>query len=458
MSSQVAASYAPDIYCIRLKSVFPAFADPLRPQGFETPQQAGFFIHEWLHYLHNNSTIHGFTAYSHALMLWSNIRPTLNSDGICLGDEALPAEHFSDILKHYRHLSQARKPQSNNLKKSLYLSDVCLESCKKQAFDIDGDEKYSCTVLICEYSVGGRRQENKIKIGCHEIVEYLASTLESKFVSLCGEAPIQSALDPYQLVKSLARLLASSLTESTIMRCAILSLQYPDPPHYLPNLLHMAHEMNVAGQNPDLELERMASNHIRANLPVMEKTVDIINEVFPIDEPFAYAVKYSIELMMANYKYRIIEPFFEIKLIEDFAKQGGAAFENAIEKFGIGFLIQERDGSSDGFKRDLIYDISKAAKQNPELSEGQRVWQAAFTYILSLFRTVPDRLTQPRQLRCPFFTACTADYRRDNPEICSSEPWKSQYTEHSKICSFGRAMINSRFNGESFIASEGGIE
>lgn len=42
MATQVAATYSPDYQCIRLKSVFPAFADPINPQGFQTPHQIVF--------------------------------------------------------------------------------------------------------------------------------------------------------------------------------------------------------------------------------------------------------------------------------------------------------------------------------------------------------------------------------------------------------------------------------
>ncbi|WP_397458769.1 hypothetical protein AB3464_01550 [Pseudomonas asplenii] len=446
MYTHVAASYAPDYHCIRLKSGFPAFADPHNPQGFETPQQAGFFVHEWLHYLHNNSTIHGITAYSHAMIIWSNVRHTLDANGCCGGDEVIPHEDFKDIRKQYAHLFQSRTPKLNELKSGAVLADVRFESCSKQIVAIEDDERYSCTTLECVYYVGGILREKPIRIGCHEIVEYVASALEAKFVRGCGEVPVQAAVAPYGLIKVLANFLAPSLSESTIIRCAVLSLQFTDPPAFLPELLSWANKNNSNGLDPDAELERVASNHIRSNLAVMDDTVSLIEGLFPVDEPFAHAVKYTTEIMRSNYIHRIANPFFELQLVEDLSKVGGKAFEEAMEKFGVGFLIQERPGPAEQFKRDLMYDLSKAAKKDAALSEGQRVWQAALTYTLSMFRDVPGRLTQPRQLRCPLFTACTAEYRRDNPSICNSEPWQTQNTEHSKICHFGRAIINSRLN------------
>lgn len=60
------ASYLPESQIITLRKDFPAFTDPEKLDGFINPEQFGVFFHEWIHFLHNISTINGFSIFLHA--------------------------------------------------------------------------------------------------------------------------------------------------------------------------------------------------------------------------------------------------------------------------------------------------------------------------------------------------------------------------------------------------------
>lgn len=444
MVTQVAATYSPDYQCIRLKSVFPAFADPIEPQGFQTPHQFGFFVHEWLHYLHNNSTIHGVTAYSHAVILWSNVRPIIDHNGLCIGDEHLPAQDFADIRKQYKHRLDSRAAQNNKIEGKLRLDDLDFISCKKETIYIEEDENYPSTKLICDVVSKPDGRDLKIKIGCHEIVEHIAFALESKFLRNLKELPLPASIDPYLLINGLASLISPSLEEETVLRCAIFSLQFPDPPSYLAGLLNWSEKNKCEQKDPDIEITKKASDLFKKNMHVMDENIDMIENMLPLDSPFPRAVKHTANLIKKNYLYRIDNPFFEIELVNEFSRLGGAAINAAMDKYGVGFLIQERDGPDDKFMRDLMLDISLTHKIDADISYGRRVAQAAFSYVLEFFKVENDKIKQPVKMRCPFFTSCSAEYRRDNPDICSTTPWESQKIEQSKICYFGEAVINTK--------------
>ncbi|WP_444757601.1 hypothetical protein [Pseudomonas sp. A014] len=444
MATQVAATYLPDYQCIRLKSVFPAFADPAEPQGFQTPHQSGFFIHEWFHYLHNNSTIHGAAAYSHAVLLWSNVRAIIDHNGLCIGDEHLPDQNFADIRKQYKHRLNARTAQTNEIGSNLRLNDLDFISCTKETTYIEDDEKYPCTTLLCKAIIKVDDSELKIKIGCHEIIEYIAFALESKFLRNLKESPLPTPISPYMLADGLASLISPSLEKDTILRCAIFSLQFPDPPSYFSGLLHWSEKNKKEHKDPDIELTKKASEHLKTNIKVMNENVDLIEKILPLDSPFPRAVKHTAQLIKSNYIYRITNPFFEIELVNFFSRFGGAAINAAMDKHGVGFLIQERFGPGDEFMRDLMLDISLPNKPDTDILYGRRVAQAAFSYVLEFFRVEHDKIKQPASMRCPFFTSCSSEYRRENPRICSTTPWESQKLEHSKICYFGEAVINTK--------------
>lgn len=444
MATQVAATYSPDYQCIRLKSVFPAFADPIEPQGFQTPHQIGFFIHEWLHYLHNNSTIHGVTAYSHAVILWSNVRAIIDHNGLCIGDDHLPVQDFADIRKQYKHRLNSRAAQNNKIEGKLRLDDLDFISCKKDTIYIEGDENYPSTKLLCDVvsKVDGRVL--KIEIGCHEIVEYIAFALESRFLRNLKELPLSAPIDPYLLINGLASLISPTLEGETVLRCAIFSLQLPDPPSFLAGILNWSETNKREQKDPDIEITKKASDYFKKHMHVMNDQVDMIENMLPLDFPFPRAVRHTANLIKKNYLYRIDNPFFEIELVNEFSRLGGAAINAAMDKYGVGFLIQERDGPDDKFMRDLMFDISLPHELDADISYGRRVAQAAFSYVLEFFKVENNKIKQPVKMRCPFFTSCSAEYRRDNPGICSTTPWESQKLEQSKICYFGEAVINTK--------------
>src|SRR5579863_4866619 len=98
MSYVTAASFLPDYLVIRLSKNLTAFANPNDIEGFTT-QTMGYFFHEWVHYLHNVSTLHGITAFENALGIWSNFRHSCTVGAYSTGPANLPPELLQDITQ-----------------------------------------------------------------------------------------------------------------------------------------------------------------------------------------------------------------------------------------------------------------------------------------------------------------------------------------------------------------------
>ena len=452
MLVNAAASYSPDYQVIRFKSNFDVFSDPDNLRGFGTPHEVGFFVHEWIHFLHNVSTVHGICAYSHLAVTWSNARTFFFEDEGKI-DAETAEQHRADMYKHLKFFRNARNAKLNDLADGLSRFDVVFVSCGVNTVLIGGDAKYKCSELVCEaeVKVGGEVFVKEVKIGCHELVESVAFMLEEKYLSLNKEAPIPSKVDPYHLLRCLSSFMSPNISSETLLRCALLSLQSIDPLESLPGLLVKAEAEAAKGGDPDVVISELAISHLHLCQKMLNETLDVIDGLFSVDEPMARAVKYSLGKMRSNYLYRMSDPFFEIGLIESFAKHGGAALGAAMEKFGVGFLIQERAGSRDKVERDLMYDLSLDDVRDSDLSAGRRVAQAAFSYILQFFNEGSDVLAHPEKMECPFYTCCDAVFRKENPESCKEKPWVAQGLDLDSMCFFGRAVINTK--GEARIDS-----
>lgn len=441
MRRQVAANYTPEYQVIRFKGEFRPDSDADSNLIFETDHQAGFFIHEWMHYLHNISTFHGMAAYSHAITIWSNARNLLFESKEL--SEALIAERTADIQRQNQHRLAARSEKGNDLPPSLKLSDLRFNSWAVNFVDLQGDVRYRCSEVVCDVEVNARSEQGnyRVLIGNHEIVEFVAYKLEEKFLRHRGEFPLQAEVVPYLLVKGFASLIAPDLSDETVIRCALLALQHTDPPGFLPGILSKAQSVYDRSMDPDERLECAAKVHLKDNQKPVVDTIELLEKMFPVDEPMAYAVRYAAEKMRSNYECRLEAPFFEIDLVEHLADVEKRAA--ALEKHGVGFLIQENLGDEDLFGRDLLRELHAVDVKNPTLSEGRKVAHGAIHYIFGLFSEGLETLAHPTIRRCPFYTCCKSDFRRDHGEQCKTTPWVTKDLKLEEICFYGRAVLNT---------------
>lgn len=440
MSSQAAATYHPDYQVIRLKEIFEAFCDPDNPQGFTTPHQFGFFVHEWMHFLQNTSTVHGITAFAHAVVLWTNIRWATDNNGLCAGSASIKQTDHENIQKQFKHRYYARSPKENSAIRSVALENIKFLSCDTVKVPIDDDPLYMFTELVCDVAINGA-DPVKVSIGSHEIMESAAYMLEEKFLAAFGEKPLEARMDPYQMVRGLAATIAPDLPSDLVLKCAIYSLQDRDPAAALFSILMKVRTQGVAFQDIEDTLVSQAREKLNAYHPEVEKTLQMAEGFFPLDEPLARAVKRTTAHMRTNYSLRIEDPFFEFDILQGIVTNQGAAIERAIEKYGVGVMVQERFGDPDGFQKDLMYDFRVGGNDEEALCTGRRMMHASFAYIFSFFKRKPDRLEQPTQWECPFYTSCGEDFRRDNQQTCKNTPWVTKALPAEKLCFFGRAII-----------------
>ncbi|WP_191486777.1 hypothetical protein [Pseudomonas sp. FEN] len=76
-----------------------------------------------------------------------------------------------------------------------------------------------------------------------------------------------------------------------------------------------------------------------------------------------------------------MHPYFEFDVLQGIATNQGAAIERAIEKYGIGVMVQERFGDPDGFQKDLMYDFRVGGNDEEALCTGRRMMHASLAYI-----------------------------------------------------------------------------
>lgn len=133
MISLAIATYLPDCQVITLKPEFAAFDDPENLRGIQGPDQIGFFFHEWVHYLHNVSTLQGLSAFVNLVHLWHAFRNTIGADGLSAGSAVLSHELALNIRQKVMFMAATRKRGQNNLPSSVQLSKDAFEMLEPYA-------------------------------------------------------------------------------------------------------------------------------------------------------------------------------------------------------------------------------------------------------------------------------------------------------------------------------------
>ncbi|MDD9578529.1 hypothetical protein PIG65_08335 [Enterobacter sp. FR 78] len=434
------ATYLPESQIITLTKDFPALEDPQNPIGFTNPTQFAFFFHEWIHFLHNISTIHGFSVFCSQLILWNNFRWTMENKDTSLGSSHINPKLIENNKIHFNFIISNRKRNLCTLPDYAKNKDILFDAHEIEPLKY-ADGQVTCTSLIkCKVTFNDNSYD--LHIGLLEILESVAYMLESKCAQEMNSTPQESPFYPYHTVSGLAKKVASSLTDDDLICCMLASLQSNDSPRVLMNLL-----IEMESLEADCRYEKLVS-HVKKQLnELAEATDSSINQIinlFPVDEPMGNFIKLTLRRIKNNLGFRIEDPFLELNIIKKISKKP-LEMNDIIRKFGGCTIIQKRNNDPEIPECDVMYDFELPENDESTLF-GSKKLHACFHFILLHYRpsgeiVKTENLTNSSRSRCPFYTVCGESLRVSNSEICNSKPWKSMSCASNQGCYYAAAMI-----------------
>lgn len=444
----VLASYLPDSQLITLGPEFAAWTDqsdfgreqPLSRRRFAT------LFHEWVHYLHNVSTIHGLSAFANLVHLWTEFRPTIGRDGLSLGGTSLSSEAQSRVRQKLVLLGGIRKSRRNCDSSNLTEAQLSISSTHTRWEPIPEHEAKTWTIACVAHRNGERDDSTSylLEIGAHEILESVAYMLEGVLAGRLHTVVEDAPVAPYCLLRLLAAHVAPSLDDREVLLCGLSSLQRTNPAEGLVAILRLANERKGAGEDVLRFLEEAQAADLVAGKEQTESWLDEVDAVFPLNEPLGRAVKETTQTIRSNLEKRRQSPFFELSLIERIANNH-AAMDEILKEFGACGILQERPGFDDDVARDFIYEFAASRGSDMELSHGRRIMHFTFRFLYLHF--LGDGTFRPtssipasRRNKCPAYTACMLSPRIDTPEICATQPWLNTKAENIGSCWYADAV------------------
>lgn len=439
-----AASYLAESQIITLSKDFLALADPDEQKGFVTATDLGVFFHEWVHFLHNISTINGLSTFSLQVVLWSNFRWAMNEEGMSIGSGHIAPKDIEGNKNLLGYLHSNKKKNKGSFPAQAKPNELSFNKIKLVNSVVDKGYVVTTSVISCEVEYTGNNYN--IDIGVLEIIESVAFMLESKLVRKMNEVPHLADICPYHLVNSLAGTVSPSLNEDIIICCMLASLQSNDPPQLLLQLLKDSDALNESDRYVAL------SNHVSKNLADQKKIIndqiDQIRCLFPVDEPMARFIKLTLNRIEDNLAYRIKDPFFELSIIDAIYKQP-SNIDQFILQFGGCVIIQQVPGDEDQVQRDLMYDMVTPG-QDDSVSFGWKMARASFHFLIKhLTLSGEIKSSSGMVFKCPFYSVCNSSVRTSNGKICAESPWKTRYLVGNDDCYYAAAIKATSAPSES---------
>ncbi|HGN8662196.1 hypothetical protein AM469_006528 [Pseudomonas aeruginosa] len=441
------ASYLPDRYLITFSPGMPIFSkEDMQSRGFSGIKQISYFFHEWMHYLHNISTVHGISSFSSLVETWSAFRWTTDDQGMSSGRIDHDTPELFRVGELMSLMAAARTNGRDKLPKGTHPDNVEIDGYSHKEAKIEGGASNLLLSIWYSNSIGDR---NKLEVmfGPGEILESVAYMLEKRFLDrLAQEEPDAVEVVPYHLLTVFARHAAPSMSEDDVLFCALTSLQCTDPVNFLTKLLLSCETIDESNGARTEHIRKSAIDQIQYAEGVVSQWLIRMEQMFPKDEPMALAVREAVAYMRGNLKIRATHPFFEIDMIEEMHAKGAEGFgdlmNDLMKKHGMCSGKQESFGSPDDVQKDMLFDFA-AVGRDQDLTNGRRIMQASFDFIFRHFSVEGGFVStsDARKGKCPFYTSCDLPPRISLPENCKSQPWMALQSNPEELCWYAEGVL-----------------
>lgn len=402
-----------------------------------------YLFHEWIHYIHNVSTVHGASCFLTVVSYWNDFRFTMLRGNESQGSDVLDDGHKASLEKQQKLLATGRGPSGKTLPPGVRVKNCRVLCANAGAVDEDGIEASANLIVeVCRRRTRRSRRTKTydIAFSATDLLESIAYMLEARFLwSLNRESPLKVAVDPYQTLFLIGRAIAPLLSKHEILICGIASLQWTAPVGKVLSLLKMCNEWKLSKVSIEASLAQMVTSHLKAERAVLDKWLMSIETMFPVDGPLARAVLEVLSYLRANLNHRRSAPFFELRLIEQLRAAGVVGFRACMSELmqlhGICSVEQVRHGPDDKVGRDVPLEFSVMSGDAVK-TEGRRVMIASFEFAMGHLQDGGEirKTLAMRSTKCPFYASCTLPERIEQPMVCKRTPWDSLKWNASSGC------------------------
>ena len=439
--SQSYGKYIPYLMLISVKRTFDNFSKISEINQFREEEIITFF-HEYMHHVHNISTIVGMSRFNSIITLWHGIR------------------NFNDGFRD--------SPQIRELEKAISIQNQWFFNNDSIAitenFQIkeiaELNHESPCSPIEIKCKSPKTSDLILVKFGIPEFMESAAFLLEETFRSKIYFPKKNNNVNfvPYKIGMSIAKHINHEISEYQVLHHFLAAMQAPEPHYSYLNSLKQLAPLKISDEIAIDILKEFAKKQIKINQPWIENIESQINKGFCYEDPlFGDIIKHVFHVLKNNLHLRNENPFKEVELLENINIDNYQnSLNEVIRTFGGCVLIRDRDDTDeDEANKDNMFFL----KGNDNIDIDLRAWlvfQAAIHFTLchinrnasqeiSIVETSEISLKNPCQ--CPFFTCCLHENRKNlhSSQICKNSPWNHpKAIENGDNCDYQVAVFKTQ--------------
>lgn len=434
-------SYIPDLLLIKLppqisEGIFRADPNGKTTLDLSNWRLAGYLFHEWIHYVHNVSTLNGLYAFASMINMWANFRHKLDGVGQSVDTNVLTDYAASSVKRTHLYRKEAARYERNMTSilrdTNAYVTVVSVKELTEALPEqLLGHDAERVSIISCEAINPINQTPITFELGTVEILEGTAFMLEEKILMVNGELPAEIRTAPYKLLQSLARHMVKDIEDDQVIATAIAALQTNDPPLHLVKILRKMKDLAV--DTRIAWLEKLAKTYLTEYGQLIAETIDKTAALFPHSEPMGDAVKELLSIISSKIALRKNAPFFELLMLKQIkdTNEGDRAglVGRIIAEFTCPRILAMSRSSGNTIAKDKIYIWGSPSVSQESLFGAQKLHAALHYLSLHLsdggfFATNKITASEERR-RCPFYNTCDYPLRYEQPDLCAHRPWES---------------------------------
>ncbi len=455
--------YIPNQLFIALAEDYSIFTDEF--DGIEDslePENLANFVHEYVHFIHNFSTLAGcksFILHQKLLALFS-IPITSEGDSICLGNVHMSLEEKNAVRNLVALNNAWEGDRIPMLELDETIEDIAITGTTLEYRDFLTDE--SKTIVVPILTVGldvkyenAEMESTKFCIGNLAIEEFVANQIELDIIRQSAPEQLKKYEEnvpffPYKVLRLLAKYITPTLSNGDFCCIALASLCTQNPSEslylaciYIQELINREHTIEDA-------LDKCRDK-------IAEDIGDVFNIVIQKDIPGI--IEMHSERGIGELAIRAVGEIFEhcitarkknflFEITPLLSNDLSGEYQKLIASLPFCDIIIERDTDPERIARDAIISLNAlfvaSGDKGFPLTTVMRPMQAQLHYLkchLSDDGILPSIASDANQ--CPFFTCCNTYLRKERAQICATEPWAHYSQNAEKLCWYGAGVAST---------------
>jgi hypothetical protein len=396
-----------------------------------TPEKLATFVHEYLHYLHNFSTLGGLYDLIAQLRMMHVYRAAVGASGHCYGNAELTDEQVKDYQELFRwrsHLRGETRPLDREMPHSrdvnIRICDYSRETKKFQlvAGPMPGE---SIGITFEMSSKSSEPTNHAMQFGSTCLMEGIAWEIDHAIRGLAPEEPCgRPALAvPYKVARALFEKIVGMAPESTILvKTCLLALQSCDPGSSFCDVAEELAKASRAGKDIAARLdecEEKTKVDMVKNFPGIKAWLDRELDTLLTLAPLVPAVSLMKEQSIAFMELRSRSPYFELEFVGKSFSQD--TLMTLLEKYPSCPLVEIGHSADDG-RLSIFGKPPPTEEQVQSMGTFQGFMQVGWSHFGQSSIAATEEIGKHQ---CLMFSACHAPFAKAAETPCKTTPWKT---------------------------------